>query len=62
MCSPARMAADDLFEWRMIVSESLPDGEGIVTRSTEAALYRYRITIEWRSGQVTRERSLEVLL
>jgi type IV pilus assembly protein PilV len=62
MCSPAEMAAQDLFEWHVAIADSLPGGTGAITGSVDEALSRYQITIEWQIGQSTRQRSLEFLL
>jgi type IV pilus assembly protein PilV len=62
LCSPAEMAAHDLFEWHKAIADSLPEGAGLIASSTDEALSRYLITIEWRVGETTRRRRLEVLL
>ena len=61
-CSPAEMAAYELFKWHKAIADSLPDGTGLVASSADESLSRYQIMIEWRIGQTTHRRRLEVLL
>jgi type IV pilus assembly protein PilV len=62
MCSPTEMAEHDLFEWKNEIVSSLPAGAGRIENSPDGALPGYRITIEWQVGQITRQRSLDIVL
>lgn len=42
-CSPAEMAENDLFEWNLAVTTTLPSGVGIIAVATGV----YTITINW---------------
>jgi len=61
-CSPAELAAHDLFEWRREIDASLPDGAGIVVRTARESLPRLLVSVEWRVGKATHRRYLDVAL
>lgn len=46
-CSPAQMAAHDLFIWQAQVAASLPAGAGAVAVNTASNPTTYSITINW---------------
>ena len=53
-CSPARMAAHDLFEWRALIARSLPNATGRVTyAATTPPAYAISITWDDASGGAT---------
>lgn len=49
-CTPTQMARYDIRNWNQQNRQLLPDGTGTVTTSTDG---HYRITIEWKSGEVS---------
>ena len=59
-CSPAELAAHDLFEWRREIDASLPGGVGIVVSTSHETLPRLLVSVEWRVGQATHRRYLDV--
>ena len=46
-CSPAQMAANDLFLWNAQLGTALPTGTGTVVVAGASAPYTYTITITW---------------
>jgi type IV pilus assembly protein PilV len=46
-CSPAQMAANDLFLWNAQLAQLLPTGTGTVVVAGASAPYTYTITITW---------------
>jgi type IV pilus assembly protein PilV len=46
-CSPAEMAAHDLFIWQTLVANSLPGGQGVVDVDTATNPTTYSITVSW---------------
>lgn len=53
-CTPAQMAAHDLFVWQSQLSERLPDGAGTVTYDASTTPPTYSIEVRWTEvGQGT---------
>jgi type IV pilus assembly protein PilV len=46
-CSPAQMAATDLFLWNTQLAQILPTGTGTVVVTGGSAPYTYTITVTW---------------
>jgi len=46
-CSPAEMAAHDLFLWRAQIARNLPGGQGAIDVDTGSIPTRYTITVSW---------------
>jgi type IV pilus assembly protein PilV len=46
-CSPAQMAAHDLFAWRAQIAQSLPGGQGAVDVDAAANPTTYTVTVSW---------------
>jgi type IV pilus assembly protein PilV len=46
-CSPAQMAAHDLFAWRAQIAQSLPGGTGAVDVDTATNPTTYTVTVSW---------------
>lgn len=46
-CSPAEMAAHDLFVWQTDVSQSLPDGQGTIDVDDGTNPPIYTVTVSW---------------
>lgn len=47
VCTDAQMALFDIFEWRQIVSEMLPQGQGSIKQETTSGHVYYTIEIKW---------------
>jgi len=46
-CTPAEMAAHDLFLWNAQVEQQLPNGQGIVQYNAATMPPTYTITVDW---------------
>jgi len=46
-CSPAELAADDLFWWTQSIGGRLPGGEGVVAYAAGADTNQYTIVVTW---------------
>jgi len=46
-CTPAQMAANDLFVWQAQVQAALPGGNGVVAVNGAAVPFTYTITVNW---------------
>lgn len=46
-CSPAEMAAHDLFLWQEQIAQTLPGGSGAVDVDTSAVPTSYTVTVSW---------------
>lgn len=46
-CTPAQMAAHDLFLWRAQIGQSLPGGQGAIDVDTATNPTTYTVTVSW---------------
>ena len=46
-CTPAQMAAHDLFVWNQQVQQALPNGQAAVDFDNATALPTYTVTVRW---------------
>jgi type IV pilus assembly protein PilV len=46
-CSPAQMAAHDLFVWRAQIAQNLPGGQGTVAVDAATNPTSYTVTVSW---------------
>jgi len=46
-CTPAQMAAHDLFVWRAQIAQNLPGGTGAVAVNTATNPTTYTVTVSW---------------
>ena len=60
-CTPAQMAAHDLFVWQRLVAEQLPNGVGTVAHDGGTVPPTYTIEVRWtEAGQGTLTHRLEI--
>lgn len=60
-CTPAQMAAHDLFVWQRLVAEQLPNGVGTVAHDGATVPPTYTIEVRWTEpGQGTLTHRLEI--
>ena len=46
-CSPAEMAANDLFLWEAEITQALPGGTGLVEVDSSVNPTRYAVVVSW---------------
>jgi len=64
LCTPAQMAAHDLFEWNQMLTDSaigIPGGTGTVAFDNTTTPDTYTITVSWTLAGETEARSYRVI-
>ena len=50
-CTPAQMAADDLYQWETALKNTLPSGTGSIASVQIAQNTQFTITVQWTDNQ-----------